>query len=116
MLIQPNIDVVVTKRGGHDMYGQEMPGREIKSRCSIVKLLSGMERTSVRTDSSASKGSAHESVSDAVLLFPPDIDIEFGDKVTLAVTNTHLKIIGIFPRHDVVGRLDHLQVTAVVWA
>ena len=114
MLMIPKIKCVVTKVGGVDLYGQELPGDSFKSKCAIVKLNTSSIKTSVRADSSASRGNAREVTHDARLLFSPKINLEIGDKVQ--INRVDLKVLGIFPRYTIAGALDHLQVDAELWA
>lgn len=113
MLI-PNITCNVTKRLGTDVYGQEQMGTAVVTKCAIVKLLSAKMKTSVRADSSASRGNADEVVADARLLFLPQTDVAEGDEVNVA--GFRLKVVGIFPRYNMPGKLDHWQVDADIWA
>jgi len=115
MLSAPKLDCWVTSmNAGYDVHGQPLAGARVQTKCAPVRLMSGTEKTSVRADSSASRGNADEVVSDARLLFMTSAVINFGDK--LEVAGTTLKVAGIFPRHDVNGVLDHLQVDANIWA
>ena len=77
----PNLHCSITKQGVTDLYGQTTEGETIQSKCAIVKLIARNEKTSVRADSSASRGNAAEITSDARLLFSDSSDIEIGDKV-----------------------------------
>lgn len=114
MSLIPNIDCTIVKAGTFDVYGQPQLGEVIETRCSIVKLVSAREKTSVRADSSASRGNAVEIVADARLLFPVGSDIVNGDKVVVA--GVSLRVDSVFPRHDIYGVLDHIQVDANIWA
>lgn len=110
----PNLYCTITKAGSVNVYGEEQPGLTTPARCAIVKLLGREEKTSVRADSSASRGNAQEVTADAVLLFPPNTVIGMDDKIT--VVGQTLRVSGIWPRHDLRGRLDHYQVEAMKWA
>jgi hypothetical protein len=115
MLLRPNLDCEIHRQdGGHDRYGKSLPGEVVRARCAAVKLLTRSRKTSVRADSSASRGNAREIVADALLLFPPHAELDEGDKVVVA--GIELKVIGVFPRFDMAGRLDHNEVELNVWA
>lgn len=83
-------------------------------RCAIIYLEGQDEKTSVRTDSSASRASAREKQARARLLFPKTSTIATGDRVELQ--NLKLRVIGVFPRHNLQGELDHYQVDLERWA
>lgn len=75
---------------------------------SIVTLKDGVMPTSVRADSSASRGSAEQTQAAAVFLSPPQFQIALGDIVKIG--STIIEVTGIQPRNDVFGKLDHFQV------
>ena len=74
----------------------------------------GQLKTSIRADSSASKGQATEITALARILFLPNENIGPRDKV--AVSGYELEVESVYPRHDVNGQLDHLQVDLKRWA
>ncbi|MCG5512856.1 hypothetical protein [Ectothiorhodospira shaposhnikovii] len=98
----------------YDEFGQNRFGVTRTSRCGVVKLSVGQTKTSVRADSSASRGAAREEVADAVLLFRHQEQISLGDKIEVA--GVTLRTTGIVIRHDVYGRIDHLEVSCQIWA
>lgn len=77
--------------------------------CSVVKLNLKTDHTSVRADSSASRGKAEEEQGDARLLFPANTVIAAGDIVE--VEGEGIRATEIFPRRNVLGVLDHLDVS-----
>ena len=81
MSLKPTNDCLVTKRGGTDLYGKEVAGATFKARCSIVKLALASVKTSVRADSSGSRGNAEETTAGARLLFLPRAGIDIGDRL-----------------------------------
>ena len=113
-MLLPNQNCILVSRQGNDIYGQPVPGRRSRERCSVVKLEVASEKTSVRTDSSASRGNAHEFQSDAVLLLPAKTIAKIND--ILIVRGHSLKITMMHPRYNVLGELDHQEVAADVWA
>lgn len=97
-----------------NLYGESVGEVRRIEKCAIVKLTVGGEKTSVRADSSASRGAAREIVADARLLMMPNSKVEIGDRVVLL--GQSLRVLDIFPRHNITGRLEHLQVDLDVWA
>lgn len=114
MSLRANATAKVTPTVGVDIYGKEQLGVSYTAKCAVVKLTQASEKTSVRTDSSASRGAAHEITADARLLFPPSSGVKIDDKVE--VHGFSLKVISVFPRVSVTGRYDHDQVDLNVWA
>lgn len=112
-MINPNIPCVVVKESGTDVYGRPLAGERIKTKCNIVALKGSSVKSSVRADSSASRGRAHELISETVLLFPRYTNISFDD--TVEVQGQKLRVMAVHPRYDVSGRLDHLEVGLETW-
>lgn len=111
----PNVKCVITKLGSKfDIHGKQIrEGDALSELCAIVKLNGKSEKTSVRADSSASRGAADEMQYDARLLFTKFSKIEIGDKVELL--GFVLRVESRFPRLTVHGALDHYQVDLSIW-
>lgn len=77
--------------------------------CSVVSLGLKLEKTSVRADSSGSRGKALEEQGLAQILFPTYVTVREGD--IIEAEGEGLEVIGIYPRRNVLGRLDHYDVT-----
>lgn len=80
----------------------------IKTVCSIVDTDYDDNKTTVRTDSSATKGNAREATYDTRLLIPKHIKVDLMDKVI--ADGQDMKIVRISPRRNVFGRLDHIEI------
>jgi hypothetical protein len=107
----PNRPCQIRKRiPSFNVYGEPEDGYAppVDALCGIVKLTFGVDQTSVRTDSSASRGNADEITADARLLFRPLYDIALGDMIV--AEGRTLKVVDVQPRIAVIGRLDHYQV------
>ena len=92
--------------------------RSQKSRCAIVWLYGAEDKTTVRADSSASRGRAEETLADARLLFLPTTDINLGDVVEVQVkggSNVKVEVKRIFRRPDVAGVIHHIDVEGEIW-
>jgi hypothetical protein len=114
-MLYPNVDCTITRMTGlYNDFGEAKPEphKVVSTKCG-VKLLEQTEKSSVRADSSASRGFADEVTADARLLFKPKEDVQIGDKVTVA--SIELRVTAKFPRFDVMGRFDHIQVDLMRW-
>lgn len=110
----PNTTCRLIKEGALDQYGQRTRGTETTEECAVVKLEVAAKKTSVRADSSASRGKAQEQVSDARLLFRPNVGVDIGDFIE--IMGYTLRVSSVHPRRNVMGDLDHYQVDADAWA
>jgi len=100
--------------GRNTVHGQPIPGEWVRERCSVVKLIISSEKSSVRADSSASRGNAREEQADAVLLLTPLTRASINDVIEVA--GHKLRIMAIHLRYDVTGRLDHKETHATMWS
>jgi hypothetical protein len=99
---------------GKDLYGVRIYGPYTTVPFAIVKLERSSEKTSVRTDSSASRGSAQEILADARFLFPKNVIVQEGDRVEFG--DFKLTVVSVWPRYRVTGELDHWQVDCNIWS
>jgi len=110
----PNIEAVVTQSSGEfDGYGQRKPGKQVKLRIAVVTLRARRDRTSVRTDSSASRSNAAEIEAAVRLLFPRTFKPKIGDKVEVA--GVTVRVTSVFPRIAIAGYVDHFQGDGDYW-
>jgi hypothetical protein len=101
------------KSNRRDRYGKAVYYTPVKTPCSVVKLEVSSVASSVRADSSASRGAAEQEEAAANLLFPPNVKIAIDDIVVVA--NVRLRITMTHQRfHAVTGSLDHIEVGAAI--
>lgn len=110
----PNLKCRIQKSASKDVYAQSRPGRYVTERCAIVKLVVVSDKTSVRADSSASRGNSREVEISSVILLEATTQANIDD--ILEVAGARLQITGKSPRYDVAGRLDHYEITAQIWS
>ena len=68
-MFRPNLTCIISVSSGEtDVYGKPMPAKRVTERCAIVKLDIKNTKTSVRADTSASRGNARELIADSVIL------------------------------------------------
>ncbi|WP_323016474.1 hypothetical protein [Castellaniella sp.] len=102
--------LLVSKNIGFDLYANPMYGKPAHSRCAILKLEKTSKDTTVRADSSATRGHAQEVLSDAWLLVPHNMQVGLGDKLELK--GFTLKVTGFRARFGAFGDHDHNEVMA----
>lgn len=113
-MLRPNKKCIIEQSSGDtDVYGQPVPGVRSEERCSVVRLNVVDQKSSVRADSSASRGNAREFQVDALLLLASNTKARIHD--IIIVNGQALKIVGLQPRFNVAGKLDHYEATATIW-
>jgi hypothetical protein len=100
--------------GKNNVYGQPEPGPYVTERCAVVKLEIAAEKSSVRADSSASRGNALEDEARSIILLTAATRANKDDLIEIA--GVKLRIALRHPRFDVGGRLDHYEVHATMWS
>ena len=113
-MFRPNLDCLVSKLSGRDVYGQTLTAKIHRERCSIVTFDIQNLKSSVRADSSASRGAAQEEVAQVVILLTKNTVARIDDTITVA--GRTLKIASSEPRFDVNGQLDHHRITCSAWS
>lgn len=113
-MFRPNLTCEIAAMGAPDVYGKRSYDAWEPALFAIVKLEQRADKTSVRTDSSASRGSAKEILADARFLFPKNVVLKQGDRIRFA--NFTLTVVSVWPRHRVTGEMDHWQVDCDIWA
>jgi hypothetical protein len=114
-MFRPNFNCTVfVSSGTTDVYGQPLPSTAYKERCSIIKLNVTNEKSSVRADSSASRGAARELETNSVILLTKTTRAAIDDVVE--VNSMKIRVTGKFPRHDLQGALDHYEISGTYWS
>lgn len=114
-MFKPNIACKVHRSSGQtDVYGQPKPTTIIKDRCSIINLNMKSLKTTVRADSSASRGAASEEVLDAFLLMAITTKTQIDDVVEVA--GVKIRVTRKFPRYDLIGTLHHYEIGGMIWS
>jgi hypothetical protein len=113
MLLKPN-EVVMHKTAiGYNEHGQPAfdAGRKIK--CRVVRYRKSSVKTSVRADSSASRGRAEEILYDAIVLFDHNSSVAIDDLIVIFGETMRIEVIE--PRLNVAGKLDHYETKLNAW-
>jgi hypothetical protein len=113
-MFRPNQDCIIQKRGLNDVYGMPIPGISVKERCTIVKINIKNEKSSVRADTSASRGNAREFEDDAEFLLNKNTVAQIDD--VILVDGLTFRIMTRFLRKNLQGVPDHVQITCTFWS
>ena len=101
------------KKSGMDLYGEAKYEFSAQVSMGVVSFIDSMEKSSVRADSSASRGKAEIALFDAVFIIPLTTDISKED--ALIVAGKKLRVESIHQRWGLRGRPGHYEVGANVW-
>lgn len=108
-MFRPNtICHILRKNAKRDIHGKESFQDPVMAPCAIVHLAHAVEPTSIRADSSASRGSADQETLAAKILFPPHIRLVKGD--VIRAQGFLVEVVSIQPRLDIFGKVEHLEV------
>lgn len=113
-MFRPNTTGLLMTQKGHNVYGEPDFAPPVEVRCGVVRLNRTAQKTTVRADSSGSRGASAEFVSDAKILFLPDVEIGIGDR--FEIYGMKLRAVRIEPRIAVTGVHEHNEVDFEVWA
>jgi hypothetical protein len=112
-MIFPTIWVDVQSPGGTDLHGQPILGPITCEKVAGVKLNFTSQHSTVRTDSGATHGHAHELSSDVVLLAVHTSKIQIDDILTLLAHQ--VKVVRRQPRYQATGIFDHVELGCIAW-
>lgn len=100
---------LLSRRGTRNVFSEWTYTAPVSVDCAVVKLVDKVSKTSVRTDQSGSRGNAEEETTVANILFPPEVGIRLDDQ--FLIDGIKMRVIGVQPRHDIIGDHDHDEVT-----
>lgn len=109
----PNTTAKLSRLIGLNIHSEPTFMAPITVECGIVMLNSEARKTSVRADSSASRGTIEETVIVGKILFLPRAFPNVGDK--LATQGMTLRCCAVHPRLAVTGLLDHYECQFEIW-
>jgi hypothetical protein len=109
-----NTSGMLSRKVGNTRRGEPLYGEPVSVRVDVIHLTKGDAKTSVRTDSSASRGNAEEEVASAKILFQVSARPVPGDR--FVIDGVPLEIVGVEPRRDVFGKLDHYEAVLTLYA
>jgi ABC-type iron transport system FetAB permease component len=109
-MFRPNIQAqLMRKQAKRTIHGTTLyePAQPIT--LAVVTLGTTVTESSVRADSAASRGASEITQLQAKLLLPASIVVATGD--VILVQGYRVEVAGKAPRNNVVGRLDHWEIT-----
>ncbi|CDL80979.1 hypothetical protein [Xenorhabdus szentirmaii] len=95
------------------MYGEPKLFFAGKADVGIVRFIEEYDRTSVRADSSASRGKADMELFDAVIIFPKSSKLKLDD--VLLIEGVKLEVKRVHNRFGLRGKEGHFEVGANLW-
>lgn len=113
-MFSPNQTGMLYRQAARDVHGRVAFGAAYDCPFAVVNMLVSGQKTSVRADSSASRGAADEIAAQrAKILLPAYADPVIGDKFNFRLD---FRIISVHPRYSVSGALDHWECDLEVMA
>ncbi len=107
-MFSPNLTGIIRTKTGSDVHGRPVLGPERRCPFAIVNLEVRSQKTSVRADSSASRGAADEIASARLkILMPAFISVKIGDIFSFGEET--YEIVSTFSRRSVTGEIDHVE-------
>ncbi len=107
-MFRANLIGLISTVTAHDIHGRSVFSDPMPCPFAVVHLQKGSQKTSVRADSSASRGSADEIVTiHAKILIPSSMTPKISDHFTFS--GKSYRIVSVEDRFSVQGRLDHYE-------
>lgn len=103
----------IYRNSGFNLYGERRLVRVGMSSIGVVRFVDGIQSSSVRADSSMSRGKAELDTFDAVLIFPLESAVKNED--VLVVEGVKLLVTQLHRRWGLRGKPGHLEVGAMKW-
>lgn len=105
-MFMPNQKGQFQRATGRNIDGEETYADPVNFALAVVRLAAAAEKTSVRSDSSASRGAADVMTADAKILTKTTLEVD--DLVLF--NGATMRVVGTHPRYTVAGQLDHYEV------
>lgn len=113
MTVKPNITCKHSRQDGYDINSKPKYTEPKSIKCAVVKYKSTSQKTTVRADSSASRGRNQEMIYSTIILFDAKTDIRMDD--VIEIFGEKLIVESIERRFDIGGKLDHYECGLNVW-
>jgi hypothetical protein len=110
----PNGSCTLRRKAGRDKFGQAKLSDPVTISYAPVDMNMTVEKTSVRSDSSATRGQAEQLVSaNAKILVPAKTVVGAGDQ--LEIDGENYRVSGRHARKNVFGNVDHIELLLEVF-
>lgn len=107
-MFTPNLRGSVRRMIARDVHARAVFGEPVVAEFAIVNLRLQSAPTTVRADSSASRGAADELLAENTrIMFSSVTEVEIGDAFDFE--GKSYRISAVFRRRSVFGRLDHIE-------
>ncbi|HBY0559068.1 TPA: hypothetical protein MIO74_24850 [Klebsiella pneumoniae subsp. pneumoniae] len=113
MNISWQAELSIYRFGSKNVYGEAQLQFVRKTKVGVVKFEQSNEKSSVRADSSGSRGKAALELFDAVLIAPLEAAVQLDD--VLVLEGQKLKVSSVHRRWGLRGRPRHLELGANIW-
>lgn len=113
-MLNANGTCTIEKVNGFDVNGEPTFVGLTREACAVIRISRVLEKTTVRADSSSSRGHGDERTSRSKILLQSETVAGLGDRLT--VMNLKLRIIDMRERIDVTGYVDHYETDCELWA
>lgn len=112
-MFRPNHTAQLSRKSAtRDIFGKATYLPPSPMRCGIVRLSTVIVPSTVRADSSASRGAAEEENAQAVFLVMPNTAIAVGD--IILTLGFKIEVKGRHPRLNTRGMLDHIEIHGTI--
>jgi len=109
-MFRPNQTCDWHRSAGRNKYGEESYADPVKIGFSPVRLTRRLEKTSVRADSSASRGQSDQTTVEALILVEKRAGARMSMEDVLVINGNTYTIKSIEKRTNVWGLLDHWEI------
>lgn len=113
MNISWQAELSIYRFGSNNVYGEAQLQFVRKTKVGVIKFEQSNEKSSVRADSSGSRGKAALELFDAVLIVPLEAAVQLDD--VLVLQGQKLKVSSVHRRWGLRGRPGHLELGANIW-
>lgn len=113
-MFKPNAYCYIIRTSAEtDVYGMPLNKTKTKEPCTPLRIDARVDRSSVRADTSASRGNAREYQTVAKFLVPKNTVAGIDD--ILEWNGDAMRIAGKMPRYNLQGVLDHYELSCTDW-
>ena len=107
-MFRPNLVGQLFNSGGRDVHSRQSWNEAVACPFAIVNLDVSSEKTTVRADSSASRGAADQRVTNrATILVVKTLRVEIGNKFEFE--GIAYLVASVHKRRSVFGKVDHIE-------